>query len=241
MPLFYQGNALGRQRSQQLCCHYGAEIPNPEVPKGCHSSEFSAEQKRGNLHTSRSKSQNRIQLSAVSQLLIMPQVSKSKVLVSLCQSPGKKNPQLVDRATFIIITVIIHGTAQLFPFKYQQKKYLVEIKAMCFFFFLFCYFLGPYPRHMEVPEQGVDSELQQPALSTATATQDPSHVFDLHHSSWQHHIPNPLSKARDQTHTLMNTSRIRFCWATMGTSDVLLIFNLSKQQNPCNSSWKKSQ
>ena len=30
-----------------------------------------------------------------------------------------------------------------------------------------------------------------------TATQDPSHVCNLHHSSQQHGILNPLSKARD--------------------------------------------
>ena len=29
--------------------------------------------------------------------------------------------------------------------------------------------------------------------------QDPGHVWDLHHSSWQHQIPDPLSEARDQT------------------------------------------
>ena len=34
-------------------------------------------------------------------------------------------------------------------------------------------------------------------LRTATATPDPSHVCDLHHSSLQHQIPNPLSKAKD--------------------------------------------
>ena len=39
----------------------------------------------------------------------------------------------------------------------------------------------------------------------------------LHHSSQQHWIPSPLSEARDQTHTLMDTSWIRFCCATTGT------------------------
>ena len=35
------------------------------------------------------------------------------------------------------------------------------------------------------------------AYTTATATWDPSHVFDLPHSSRQLGILNPLSKARD--------------------------------------------
>ena len=35
---------------------------------------------------------------------------------------------------------------------------------------------------------------------------DPSHVCDLHHSSWQCWILNALSKARDQAHILMDTN-----------------------------------
>ena len=61
---------------------------------------------------------------------------------------------------------------------------------------------------MEVPRLGFESELQLPAYATAIATQDPSHVFDLHHSSWQRRILNPLSEARDWTLNLMDTSRV---------------------------------
>ena len=57
---------------------------------------------------------------------------------------------------------------------------------------------------MEVPRLGVELELQLLAYATATATLDPSHVCDLHHSSQQPWILNPLSKARDQTHILMD-------------------------------------
>ena len=32
---------------------------------------------------------------------------------------------------------------------------------------------------------------------------DPSHIYDLHHSSWKHQIPKPLSEARDQTWVLV--------------------------------------
>ena len=46
--------------------------------------------------------------------------------------------------------------------------------------------------HMEVPRLGVESELQPPAYARARATWDPSHVYDLHHSSWQCRILNPL-------------------------------------------------
>ena len=63
---------------------------------------------------------------------------------------------------------------------------------------------------MEVPRLGIESELQLPAYTTATATQYLSHVCDLHHSSQQCQILNPLSKARDQTRVLMDTSRVRY-------------------------------
>ena len=43
---------------------------------------------------------------------------------------------------------------------------------------------------------------------TATVTPDQSHVCDLHHSSRQYQILNPLSEARDRPHVLMDTSWI---------------------------------
>ena len=75
-------------------------------------------------------------------------------------------------------------------------------------FFLLNVFLGPHPQHMEVPRLGVESELQLFAYPTATAMPDPSHSFNLHHSSWQCQILNPLIKARDRTHNLMVPSWI---------------------------------
>ena len=66
---------------------------------------------------------------------------------------------------------------------------------------------GTHLQHMEVPRLGVKSELQLPA--SATATPDLSHIFDLHHSSWQCHILTPLSEARDGTCIHMDTSHIR--------------------------------
>ena len=47
---------------------------------------------------------------------------------------------------------------------------------------------------------GDESELQLPAHS------NPSRVYNLHHSSEQRWILNPLSKARDQSHTFTDTS-----------------------------------
>ena len=81
----------------------------------------------------------------------------------------------------------------------------------------FFFFLRLQSEHMEVLSLGIKSELQLPSYATATETQDPSRVWDLFHSSRQHQILNPLSKARDRTSILMDTSHICFHCATMGT------------------------
>ena len=61
---------------------------------------------------------------------------------------------------------------------------------------------------MEVLRLGVQSELQLLAPTTATVSQELSPVCDLHHSSWQCRILNPLSKAKDQTCVLLDTSQV---------------------------------
>ena len=78
----------------------------------------------------------------------------------------------------------------------------------------FFFFLGLHPQHMEVPRPGVQSELQPWGHTTATATCDPSCVCNLHHSSGQRRILNPLSKARDRTSNLMVPNWIHFHCAT---------------------------
>ena len=70
---------------------------------------------------------------------------------------------------------------------------------------------------MEVPRLGVESELQRTAYATGAATRDPSLVCDLHHSSEQYQILNPLSEARNRTHIFMDPSQPHFPCATMGT------------------------
>ena len=77
-------------------------------------------------------------------------------------------------------------------------------------FFLLLFFLSfrAAPTHMEVPKLGVQSELQPLAYTRATAMWDLSRVCDLHHSSQQHQILNPLSKVRDGTCVLMDASQV---------------------------------
>ena len=63
---------------------------------------------------------------------------------------------------------------------------------------------------MEVLGLGVKLELQLLAYAKAIASQDQSLICDLHHSSQQHRILNPPSKARDPTCVLMDTSQIHY-------------------------------
>ena len=77
---------------------------------------------------------------------------------------------------------------------------------------------------MEVPRLGGELELQLPATATATATRDPSHVCDLRRSARQRQILAPLSKAKDWTNILMDTSRIQYCWVTVRTPIISCMF-----------------
>ena len=60
------------------------------------------------------------------------------------------------------------------------------------FFFFFFVFQGPCPGHTEVPRLGVYLELLPLAYARAIAMPDPSCVCDLHHSTLQCQILNPL-------------------------------------------------
>ena len=88
-------------------------------------------------------------------------------------------------------------------------------------FLAFVHFLGAFWGHtcdiMEVPRLRVESKLQLPAYTTATAMRDLSQVRNLHHSSWQCWFTNSLSKASGGTHIFMDTSRIHFHCTAIGT------------------------
>ena len=76
------------------------------------------------------------------------------------------------------------------------------------FCIIFFSFLGLHLQHMEVPRLGAELELQLLACTTATATQDTSHICNLHYSLQQHQILNSLIKARDRTQILMDSSKV---------------------------------
>ena len=56
---------------------------------------------------------------------------------------------------------------------------------------------------MEVSRLGSEWELELPTYATATATPDPSRIFDPYHSSQQCQILNTLNEAKDGTYILM--------------------------------------
>ena len=84
---------------------------------------------------------------------------------------------------------------------------------------------------MEIPRLGVQSELQLPAYTIGIAMPNPSHVCDLHHSSQQLWILNPLGEAQDPLGVLMDTSPVCYSWATTGTLILLISFWESTQYN----------
>ena len=88
-----------------------------------------------------------------------------------------------------------------------MAKPRVVVKGFCKVWWVFC-FLRPHWQHVDVPRLRVESELQRPAYTTATATWDPSRVCDLHHTSGQCWIPHPLSEARDRIGILMVPGRV---------------------------------
>ena len=91
----------------------------------------------------------------------------------------------------------------------SKRITFVFIYIFIFIVLIFC-FLGQHVWRMEVPSLRVELELQLPADTTATATPDPKHICDLHHSSRQCWILNPLSEARDQIHILIHTSQLHY-------------------------------
>ena len=110
------------------------------------------------------------------------------------------------RATCLCIYELVNSVLVRFLWVPVVRAWHCVWFCMSFFFFFF--FLGPHLWHMGVPTLGVESALQLPTYTTAKATLDPSCNRDLNHSFWQFHIFNPLSKARDRTRILMDTSQV---------------------------------
>ena len=165
--------------------------------------------------------------AAIARLLHPPSLSRE--VNSVNYSPGLSTfffPPLTDdslREVFSFpwfwITVSISSHDLLLSVTIMFLRFIniiLHLPQWQFIYFLLPYsiffvplpFLGLLLWHMEVPRPGVQSELQPPAYTRATATWDLSRICNLHHNSRQHRILNPLSEARDRTCNLMVSSLI---------------------------------
>ena len=77
----------------------------------------------------------------------------------------------------------------------------VNEASLFFFFFVFCFLGASFAAYGSSQARG-PIRATATAYATATAMPDPNCVCDPHYSSWQSHIPNPLSEACDQTRNL---------------------------------------
>ena len=89
--------------------------------------------------------------------------------------------------------------------------------------------------------QARESELQLPTYTTATATPDQSHICDLHRSSQQCQILNPMIETRDQTRNLTVPTRMHFHCAIKGTPMMPLyyLFFFLVAPSACGTSWDR--
>ena len=69
--------------------------------------------------------------------------------------------------------------------KENSKKSVIDLKGINSAFIVCFSLFRAAPAAYGGSHAGIELELQLPAYTTATAMQDPSHIFDLRHSSWQ--------------------------------------------------------
>ena len=105
-------------------------------------------------------------------------------------------------------------------FEFQNRSILSQ-----FFFFFFFFFLLFRATFVAYGGSQARGQIRAAAVSPHHK-QDPSQVCDLHHPSQQCWMPNPLSKARDQTHISMDTSRACQPLSHEGNSSKSSIFKL---------------
>ena len=103
-------------------------------------------------------------------------------------------------------------------------SYKKERNATFLFLFLFfCLFRAAPMAYGGFQARGLIGAVAT-GLYHSQATSDLSHVCDLHHSSQQRQILNPLSEARDLTCNLMVPSWIHFRCVITGTPSLFFFF-----------------
>ena len=101
-------------------------------------------------------------------------------------------------------------TRCIFAVSCLRSKHLRSFYFTILFIYLFLHFRA-------TPTAYGDPRLGAAGLCHSHSNAGSSFICNLHHSSRQHQILNPMSEARDQTHNLMVPTWIRFLCAMMGT------------------------
>ena len=120
-----------------------------------------------------------------------------------------------------MIFKIFFNFYNVFCFLYNNKNIFIELRShikistehtgsFLPFFFFFVFSRATLEAYGGSQARGPIAAVAA-CLHPATATSDPSRVCDLHHSSQQCQILNPLNRARDGTHVLMGASQLRYC------------------------------
>ena len=122
----------------------------------------------------------------------------------------------------MLSTLAFHGKGFSHTQQLHHVFFIFHFLILIFLIFYFLLFKAAPAAYGNSQARG---RIRATAYATATAIPDPSYVCDLHHSSWQCRILNPLSEAGDGTCNLMAPSRIRVCCATMRTPCFLLKCN----------------
>ena len=109
-------------------------------------------------------------------------------------------------------------------YSFQFKSLVLPLLNLFLSLGLFFFF---FPSLFRASSAAYGSSQARGQIGAAASTichnqmQDPSHICNLCHSSWQCWILNPLSEA-DQTCILMDTSLVYYHWATVGAPGLVV-------------------
>ena len=112
------------------------------------------------------------------------------------------HPLLLEATTSRFHAPVSETSLPSLPLCLSKRERELDLYRTDDFFPFFVLYLW----HMDVPRLGVKLEVQLSAYGTDTGTLDLGHVCDLCHSLQQCQILNPLSKARDGTHIIMDST-----------------------------------
>ena len=115
---------------------------------------------------------------------------------------------IVSLGTSVVCSIIIsfNGNVSLYQlFSSPKSDFRMVWTDNSRVFFIFCLFRATPVAYGGSQDRGLIG-----AVATATAKPDPRHICNLHHSSWQCQILNPLSEDRDWTCVLMDARRFVF-------------------------------